>query len=45
MAVGAIMMGIDMLKPRTVVVISILETSISIRGRNLVDNKISVEAT
>lgn len=35
MAVGAIMMGIDNLKPRTVVVMSILLTSIRIRGRNL----------
>jgi hypothetical protein len=35
MAVGEIMMGIESLKPRIVVVMSILDTSISIRGRNL----------
>lgn len=35
MAVGAIIIGIDILKPKTVVVMSILLTSIRIRGRNL----------
>lgn len=34
-AVGAIMIGMDILKPKTVVVKSILLTSIRIRGRNL----------
>jgi len=34
-AVGAIMIGMDILKPKTVVVMSILLTSIRIRGRNL----------
>ena len=35
MAVGAIIIGIEILKPRTVVVMSILLTSIRMRGRNL----------
>lgn len=35
MAVGAIMIGIDILKPKTVVLMSILLTSIRMRGRNL----------
>jgi hypothetical protein len=30
------MIGIEILKPRTLVVMSILETSISMRGRNLI---------
>ena len=34
-AVGAIIIGIDILKPKTVVAMSILLTSIRIRGRNL----------
>ncbi|RHN42396.1 hypothetical protein MtrunA17_Chr8g0376441 [Medicago truncatula] len=36
MAVGAIMIGIDILKPNTVVVKSILLTSLRIRGLNLI---------
>lgn len=35
MAVGEIMMGIESLNPRIVVVMSILDTSIRMRGRNL----------
>lgn len=35
MAVGATIIGIEILNPNTVVVKSILLTSISIRGRNL----------
>jgi hypothetical protein len=35
MAVGAIIIGMEMLKPRTLVAMSMRETSISMRGRNL----------
>ena len=35
MAEGAIMIGIEMLKPKIFVAMSIWETSISMRGRNL----------
>uniref|UniRef100_A0A0A9E4A7 Uncharacterized protein n=1 Tax=Arundo donax TaxID=35708 RepID=A0A0A9E4A7_ARUDO len=42
MAEGAIMMGIEILNPRTVVVMSILDTSISIRGRNRILEKASL---
>jgi len=37
MAVGAIMIGIETLKPNIVAVKSILLTSTRIRGRNLLD--------
>lgn len=44
MAVGAIMMGMEILNPSTVVVVSTLDTSMSMRGRNL-KNQGQVAAT
>lgn len=43
MPVGAIMIGIETLKPKTVVLKSTLLTLIRIRGRNLFDLKIKKE--
>jgi hypothetical protein len=45
MAVGAIMIGIDILNPSTVVLISISETSTKTRGRNLVNRNKPVKGS